>query len=308
MSSVAAPVIIIKCRRCNVEKNKKEMHSSTSYNKCKDCVNEEIQEKIANGEQKTCPVCKDSKTWEHFWIGKDSCKECQGAKRKQQKEERKKDTTTMKKCNTCNEEKSIQEFTVRCAKCKACAKDGKQEYLKSTRAHRTEMTRKYRENHPEYVKKDLENTKAYNKAHRAEISAKERQRKIDDPAFKLRKDMRDYINNLIVNYGNNNQGDKYKRAMSLLDCEIKFLRDWIEHQFDDDMTWENKKDYWHLDHITPVSSFDLLNEEDIKKCFHWSNLQPLEKTKNMKKSKKIDQGMIDEKKKLAEEFKHNYKQ
>jgi hypothetical protein len=32
---------------------------------------------------------------------------------------------------------------------------------------------------------------------------------------------------------------------------------------------------WELDHIMPISSFDLSDEEEVKKCFHWSNLQPL---------------------------------
>jgi hypothetical protein len=234
-----------------------------------------------------------------FLDWKDPCRECQNTKRQQQKEDRKEDTTTMKICNTCNEEKSIQEFEVR-ANCKACVKEGKQEYLKSTRAHRTEMTRKYRENHPEYVKKDLENTKTYNKAHRKEISAKEKERRETDPNFKLRKDMRDYIKYIILNYGTTNQNERFEQAMSLIDCEIQFVRDWIEHQFDDKMTWENQSEYWHFDHIKPVSSFNLVNEDELKLCFHWSNLQPLEKTKNMKKSKKIDQELIDNKKKMAE--------
>ena len=290
------------CRRCNVEKEKSEMHSSTSYNKCKNCVKEEIEEKIANGEEKICPICKESKTWEHFWIGKDPCRECQNTKRRQQKEERKEDTTTMKVCNVCNEEKSIKEFEVRRANCKACVKDSKQEYLKSTRVHRTEVTRKYRENHPEYVKKDLENTKAYNKEHRAEISAKERQRKIDDPAFKMCKHLRSSL--LTALKGRRKEG----KTMQILDCDISFFKSWFEYQFDENMSWNNHGTYWHVDHIKPISSCDMSNMCEIKKYFHWTNMQPLHKTENLKKSNKILPEMIERKKKLAEEFKNNYKQ
>ena len=48
------------------------------------------------------------------------------------------------------------------------------------------------------------------------------------------------------------------------------------------MTWENRS-LWHIDHIKPCISFDLTKEEEQKKCFHWSNLQPLWAKENIAK-------------------------
>ena len=42
----------------------------------------------------------------------------------------------------------------------------------------------------------------------------------------------------------------------------------------------------HLDHIKPVSKFDLSNVDEVYKCCHWSNIQPLLALDNLKKSNK----------------------
>ena len=45
--------------------------------------------------------------------------------------------------------------------------------------------------------------------------------------------------------------------------------------------------YWHVDHILPISKFDLKNQNEIQICYHWSNLQPLETFENISKSNNI---------------------
>jgi hypothetical protein len=43
----------------------------------------------------------------------------------------------------------------------------------------------------------------------------------------------------------------------------------------------------HIDHIVPCSQFDLSLPEQQRQCFHYSNLQPLWATDNLRKSKRL---------------------
>ena len=53
------------------------------------------------------------------------------------------------------------------------------------------------------------------------------------------------------------------------------------------MSWDNYGSAWHIDHIRPCSSFDFSDPEQQKKCFHFSNLQPLWDEINTVKSNRI---------------------
>ena len=38
------------------------------------------------------------------------------------------------------------------------------------------------------------------------------------------------------------------------------------------MTIGNYGHVWQIDHCLPIASFNLLDENDMKKCFNWINL------------------------------------
>ena len=106
-----------------------------------------------------------------------------------------------------------------------------------------------------------------------------------DPGFKLKK----RLLNGIYNYLKNNKNDG---IVKLLPYTMDELKTHLELQFDNSMNWTNYGSYWSLDHIRPISSFDIIDEnsEDFLKCWGLSNLQPLENLKNFEKRDKYVAG------------------
>lgn len=80
---------------------------------------------------------------------------------------------------------------------------------------------------------------------------------------------------------------KSTRTIDLIGCSYSFLKQHIESKFKDGMAWD-KLNSFHIDHIRPLSSFDLTDPEQLKAAFHWSNLQPLYPKENMYKRDKLD--------------------
>jgi hypothetical protein len=79
---------------------------------------------------------------------------------------------------------------------------------------------------------------------------------------------------------------KTSSTFKMIGCCIEDLKKYIEGKFLQGMSWKNYGE-WHIDHIIPVASFDLTSDTEQKKCFHYSNLQPLWKIDNLKKGAKI---------------------
>ncbi len=79
---------------------------------------------------------------------------------------------------------------------------------------------------------------------------------------------------------------KSERTSSLTGCSVPQLRNWLENRFKSGMSWGNYGQ-WHIDHIIPCAVFDLSKPEERKKCFHFSNLQPLWDWENHAKNRYV---------------------
>tara|TARA_B100000900_G_C20126993_1_gene532384 strand:- start:105 stop:560 length:456 start_codon:yes stop_codon:yes gene_type:complete len=105
-----------------------------------------------------------------------------------------------------------------------------------------------------------------------------KKRRDTDPEFKLRCNLRTRVWTAVKSQG----VEKCAKTIDLVGCTIQQLKDHLESQFTDGMSWENQGE-WHIDHIRPCASYNLLNEDQQRECFHYTNLQPLWATDNISK-------------------------
>jgi hypothetical protein len=105
------------------------------------------------------------------------------------------------------------------------------------------------------------------------------QRKLNDPSFKLYENLRKKIWKSLKNKSNSSK--------ELLGCEIDHYFKWIEFTMSNDMTWENYGEYWNIDHVKPVDTFDITNPEEAKKAFNWKNTWAMKASANFSKKNNL---------------------
>jgi hypothetical protein len=80
---------------------------------------------------------------------------------------------------------------------------------------------------------------------------------------------------------------KVASTRKLIGCSERRLRRHLESMFQPGMSWENWGRVWHIDHIIPISAFNLREPRQQRACFQYTNLQPLFKRHNLMKGKKF---------------------
>ena len=73
----------------------------------------------------------------------------------------------------------------------------------------------------------------------------------------------------------------------LIGCSGHAFREHIESLFQRGMSWHNRSE-WHIDHRKPCAAFDLSDPSQVAQCFHYTNMQPLWRVDNLRKSDAYD--------------------
>lgn len=81
---------------------------------------------------------------------------------------------------------------------------------------------------------------------------------------------------------------KKGRSIDLLGCSYLDYKNYLELKFTEGMTWEKfLKGEIHIDHILPLSMFDLTDQSQQQIAFNFKNTQPLWLADNLAKSDNI---------------------
>lgn len=112
---------------------------------------------------------------------------------------------------------------------------------------------------------------------REKRNARERARYASDPQYAIEKRLRASLTQALRRAGVR----KTTKSFDLVGCSLQDLKRHLESRFLPGMSWDNGD--VHIDHIRPVSSFDLTDPEQQHQCFHFTNLQPLWKRDNLRK-------------------------
>ena len=224
--------------------------------------------------EKKCSKCDISKPLEQF----PNDPKCSGGKRGTCKECRLNqwvpDGDEIIVCTTCGEEKVYTLFS----------KKGKQKPYECKACLNTRERDRRSGNPEEYNKKKRESYQVRkNKIN--ETRRKNLQRRRDEePRYRVMMALHVRLYDAVKR----NKGVKSAKTLELLGCTVEQLQTFLEAEFTEGMTWENYGE-WHIDHIRPCASFNLEDPEEQKKCFHWTNLQPLWALDNIRKGDKWEE-------------------
>ena len=182
-----------------------------------------------------------------------------------------------KVCSKCKEEKEVCEFQKSSnrkdglkSNCKVCTKTSNIKYLS-----RPGIKERNREQQKKYYYNNIDKTRERRRNY-------ENNRIKNDPQFRLSKNIR----RRVLFFLQSNNIYKNNKTFEIIGCTPQQLKEYIQSQFRDNMSWENYGYYgWHIDHIIPLSSSN--TEEELYKLCHFTNLQPLWAEDNLKKSNKI---------------------
>jgi len=144
----------------------------------------------------------------------------------------------------------------------------------------------YKENYKKYNKDKMNQYhKNYRKENKVKLSEKNRKREKEkiknDINYKLKSLLRHRL--YLALKGNFKSGS----AVRDLGCTIPVLKTYLESKFQSGMSWDNwTADGWHIDHIKPLSSFDLTDRNQLLEACNYTNLQPLWAKDNLSKGAK----------------------
>jgi len=253
-------------------------------------------------DEKCCSRCGEKKEVDKFIKNRNICKICSNKRKKENRDKAIENIVTAanQKCNTCNETKIISSF-IKCRNiCLDCNNNKRRLKYQTDENHRLNAIQKASEfKHKKVIERRQlkqqeigENNKKCSVC--STIKPKERFRhnrlrckdcERDEPIYKLSRNVRRTVWNALVK--------KDKHTIEYLGISTKEYLDWLL-SINEKYTLENRGKEWHIDHVIPLSKFNLENKSEQLIAFNWRNTMPLSPKENLSKNCKIIKTQIEQ--------------
>ena len=220
-------------------------------------------------------------------------------------------STSIKCCSKCGQEKNIDKFIKNRNICKECNNIKRRDKYNNDEQYRINSIKSAMEfkqlkiiknkilkekiigignKHCKYCNEIKSNDNFRHNRLKCKVCERE------EPFDKLRRYVRSRIYNSL-------KRNKTKHTIKYLGCNIQDYVNWISYD-NDYYTFANYGKEWHIDHVIPLSRFNLDDEEEHLIAFNWRNTMPLSVKDNLSKNNKILQPQLEKHYKKLLEY-HN---
>lgn len=207
-------------------------------------------------------------------------------------------------CSKCEENKNIDKFCKNRSICCDCNNNKRRERYKNDEQHRKKLIKMASEfkhertlerqklKEEEQIKIGVDNKlckycskiKHNDRFRHNRMKCKDCER--DEPVEKFKRYVRTRIYTCL------RHKNKTKHSIEYLGCSSDRYFDWM-FSYDNNYQLDNHGKDWHIDHVIPLSIFDLNDENQQLLAFNWRNTMPLSRKENLSKNKKIIKEQIE---------------
>ncbi len=248
--------------------------------------------------EKTCSKCGVKKIENMFIPKRNICKECRNSISREKYKALEK-TVAEQECNVCNIIKSSELFVKNRNICINCNNEKRRKKYEDDDNYRSTLIQKATEfkkkkQLEKQIKRDEEigiDNKKCNYCHNIKHKTSFRYNRLkckdcerDEPMEKFKRVIRSRIISALKN--------KNKHTVEYLGCNIQEYLNWLLKN-NSGYTLDNRGCEWHIDHVIPLSRFNLENEDEQLIAFNWRNTMPLSCKENLSKNNKIIKSQIE---------------
>ena len=250
--------------------------------------------------EKCCSKCGITKIEKLFIPKRNICKECRNISSRENYNSMQINNDVEQKCNTCELVKVLSLFVKNRKICIDCNNNKRRTKYETDEEHRIKLIQQstdfkqkkiIEKNKIKEIEIGIGNIKCN---YCQEIKSNDRFRdnrlkckdcEREEPISKIIRSVRTRILSAIKK--------KTKHTINYLGCNCSEYLKWILNN-DNQYTFENYGKEWHIDHVIPLSKFDITNEEQQLIAFNWRNTMALSVKENLSKNNKIIKSQIEQ--------------